>query len=56
MCRALQKIGLTRKKTFHADEQKREEVQQLRQEYQKIAWDLDPTQMVFLDKSGVHYR
>jgi transposase len=42
------------KKTFHADEQEREEVQQLRQEYQKTAWDIDPAQMVFLDESGVH--
>ncbi|MEE3717088.1 transposase [Tumidithrix elongata RA019] len=29
-------------------------IQQLRKEYQKTTWELDPAQMVFLDGSGVH--
>jgi len=29
-------------------------VQQLRQDYQKIVWELDPAQMIFLDESGIH--
>lgn len=29
-------------------------MQQLRQDYQKIVWDLDPAQMIFLDESGIH--
>jgi len=44
----------SQKKTFHADEQQREEVQRLRREYQQTYLDLDPAQMVFLDESGVH--
>ena len=30
-------------------------MQQLRQEYQQIAWELDPAQMIFLDESGIHH-
>jgi transposase len=30
-------------------------VQQLRQDYQKIVWELDPAQMIFLDESGIHH-
>ncbi len=29
-------------------------MQQLRQDYQKIVWELDPAQMIFLDESGIH--
>ena len=49
------KIRAETQKTFHADEQLKEEVQQLRQEYQQIAWELDPAQMIFLDESGIHH-
>ena len=55
ICRALQKMKLTRKKkTFHADKQKSEEVKQLRLEYQLIMWAIETNNLVFIDESGAN--
>ena len=55
ICRALQKMKLTRKKkTFHADKQESEEVKQLRLEYQLIMWAIETNNLVFIDESGAN--
>lgn len=55
ICRALQKMKLTRKKkTFHADKQKSEEVKQLRLEYQLIMWAIETDNLVFIDEAGAN--
>ena len=48
-------MKLTRKKkTFHADKQKSEEVKQLRLEYQLIMWAIETNNLVFIDESGAN--
>ena len=43
-----------KKKTFHADKQKSEEVKQLRLEYQLIMWAIETNNLVFIDESGAN--
>jgi transposase len=51
--RALRKLRITRKKkTFHADERDRPDVQQKRQEFQRELTTLDPQQLLFVDEMG----
>jgi transposase len=51
--RALQRNGITRKKkTYHADEQKKPQVQQQRQEFQERLATVDPNHLVFVDETG----
>ncbi|PZV16485.1 MAG: hypothetical protein DCF20_08205 [Pseudanabaena sp.] len=54
ICRALQEIELTRKKTFHADKQEIEAVKQLRLEYQLIMWAIETNNLMFIDESGTN--
>ncbi len=52
MCPALQKLKWTRKKTFHAAEQERPEVQQERRQYRQKVAEIDPEQLIFIDEMG----
>ena len=54
MGRTLQKLKWTRKKTFHADEQDRPEVQQERTEYREKVAEINPEQLIFIDEMGTN--
>jgi transposase len=54
VCRALQRLGLTRKKkTLRASEQKRPDVAAKRVAYRAEVGSIDPHRLVFLDETGV---
>jgi transposase len=52
MSRVLAQLQLTRKKTFHATEQERPEVQRQRAAFREAMPEFDPTALVFVDESG----
>lgn len=55
MHRTLKKLNLTRKKkTFHASEQEREDVQQKRKEFKAKMSKVGPRCLVFIDETGVN--
>ena len=53
MCRYLQKLGLNRKKTWRSSQAGTERVQKLRVEYWEKIQDIEPKNLVFLDKTGI---
>jgi len=54
MCRCLQKLGLNRKKkTWYSRQAGTERVQKLRVEYWEKIKDIEPENLVFLDKTGI---
>ena len=54
VCRALQRLGLTRKKkTVSASEQRRPDVAAKRAAFQQTMGALDPRRLVFLDEPGL---
>jgi transposase len=54
MSRVLAHLQLTRKKTFHATEQERAEVQSQRAAFREARPAFDPKALVFVDESGSH--
>jgi hypothetical protein len=48
----LKKMGLTYRKTLHASEQDRADIQQARRRWQRQQTRWDPARLVFLDESG----
>ena len=54
MWRALRRLGLTRKKkTLHADEQGRPDVQKKRRSFRRKVKQIDPQRLIFVDETGV---
>ena len=52
--RALRRLGLTRKKkTLHADEQGRPDVQKKRRSFRRKVKGIDPRRLIFVDETGV---
>ena len=52
--RALRRLGLTRKKkTLHADEQDRPDVQKKRRAFRRKVKGIDPRRLIFVDETGV---
>jgi transposase len=52
--RALRRRGLTRKKkTLHADEQDRPDVQEKRRSFRREVKSIDPRRLIFVDETGV---
>src|SRR5215210_3713813 len=52
--RALRRLGLTRKKkTLHADERGRPEVQKKRRSFRREVKRIEPRRLVFVDETGV---
>jgi transposase len=55
ICRALKKLGITRKKkTLHAQQRDTPEVQKKRRAFRREVAKLDPKHLVFVDESGVN--
>jgi transposase len=55
ICRALQKLGLPRKKkVLHAQERGSPKVRRLRREFREEVAGLDPRRLVFVDESGAN--
>jgi len=53
MCRALQKLNSTRKKTLRSSQAVTDRVQLLRCDYWEKVRDVEPKNMIFLDETGV---
>jgi transposase len=54
MCSALQRLGLNRKrKTMRSSQAATERVQKMRLEYWEKVKDIDPTNLVFIDETGI---
>jgi transposase len=52
--RALRRLGLTRKKkTLHADERDRPDVQKKRRSFRRKVKPIDPRRLIFVDETGV---
>ena len=54
MCKTLEKLQLTRKKTLHAAEQDTERVKKIRQEYWENIRTIELNNLVFIDESDVN--
>jgi transposase len=55
ICRALQKLGITRKKkVLHAQQRDTPEVQKKRRAFRREVAKIDPKHLVFVDESGVN--
>lgn len=55
LCRALKKLGITRKKkVLHAQERDSPSVQKKRHEFQRQAAEIDKNHLVFVDESGAN--
>jgi transposase len=52
MGRALQRVNMTRKKTFRAEQQEKEEVVVARQEWEGLQQSLNAEDLVFIDETG----
>jgi hypothetical protein len=53
ICRALQKLGMPRKKSPHASEWDTREVREERREFRKEVEPIEPKRLVFVDGTGV---
>ena len=52
--RTLRRLGLTYKKTLHASERNRPDVQEKRRRYQRKVRRIEPKRLVFVDETGVN--
>jgi len=51
--RGIERLGLTRKKTFHDPKQESEAVQEQKKNYQLAFWKIVTKNLVFLDEKGL---
>jgi arginine repressor len=54
ICRVLQNLNLSRKKTLHASERNTDRVQELRFEYRQKVKTILAEELVFVDEAGSH--